>query len=51
MSNAVGRKTFGCVLSKGLGGVQLEAFSEDVKAVYSTYGHEESQRKGCKVQN
>ena len=25
-----------CVLSEGVGGVELEAFLEDVKAVYST---------------
>ena len=43
------KRRLACVLSEGLGGVELEAFLEGVKAVYSTQGHEESQGKGCKL--
>ena len=45
------KRRLACMLSKGLRVVELEAFLEDVKVVYSTYSHEESQQKGCKVQN
>ena len=34
--NAGGRKMFGLRVVQGLGVVELEAFLEDVKAVYST---------------
>ena len=48
------RETFGLrvVRRSLLSDVELEAFFlEDMKAVYSTYGHDASQGKGCKVQN